>query len=390
MAEEIAIEAEEAITESREYDEYGDNINEFSEKYSEKIRTADSKEAAQELLEEYNAKVKEISLKSEKKLQEKLKDGIEPENIDKIFDSLENMKEDINGMKNQIDQLKNEVGQEVLDKFHETLKGRFEALDKSTTEVLEKILESGELKEVKGQLNELNDYAKESSKNLEEMTDEEIKNLTENIDEKFEELNNKLDEKVKTQVEGEMGVDGYNKFKSIMKYGSLLRYGLGILAAFFALKAIAGDLTGCYQYKGTECHKIDYCDKGKPSTDCNCGPEKNNDITNTNDLQKLCNSSENKNYPYCTCGVSPDKPTCSSVISADNTSVYYSYKEFSPTSIIASIPNDIGKIDKLIPKGIKNFLMQMMKIILMIGGTLLLFYLIFIIVSGVIKKRNNK
>lgn len=389
MAEEMAIEAEEAMAE-RTYDEYGENINEITQEYSKEIRTADSQEAAQELLEEQNKKIKEISLKAEKELQSNLKEGIDPGNIDKIFDSLENMDGNIDELKQQIDDLKSKVGQEVLENFHETLKGRFEALDKSTTEVLEKILESSDLKEVKEQLNKLNEYAKESSKNLDEMTKEEIENVTKNIDEKFEELNNKLDEKVKTQVEGEMGVDGYKKFKSIMKYGSLLRYGLGILAAFFALKAIAGDLTGCYQYKGTESHKIDYCDKGKPSRDCNCGPEKNNDITNTDDLQKLCNSSENKNYPYCTCGVTPDKPTCTSVISADNTSVYYSYKEFSPTSIIASIPNDIGKFSKLIPKGIENFLMQMMKIILMIGGTLLLLYLVYIIVSGVIKKRNNK
>jgi len=388
MAEEIAAEAEEAMAE-RAYDEYGENINEITQEYSEEIRTADSQEAAQELLEKQNAKIKEISLEAEKELQSNLKEGIDPENIDKIFDSLENMDGNIDELKQQIDDLKSNVGQEVLEKFHETLKGRFEALDKSTTEVLEKILESSDLKEVKEQLNELNEYAKESSKNLNEMSEEEIENVIKNMDEKFEELNNKLDEKVKTQVEGEMGVDDYKKFKSIMKYGSLLRYGLGILAAFFALKAIAGDLTGCYQYKGTESHKINYCN-GKPSRDCNCGPPENNNKTNTIDLQDLCQISDNKNYPYCTCNVSPDRPTCTSVISADNTSVYYSYKEFSPTSIIASIPNDIGKFSKLIPKGIENFLMQMMKIILMIGGTLLLLYLVYIIVSGAIKKRNNK
>lgn len=386
MAEEIAADAGELAGDTEKFAEFGENISKFTKEFSEEFTKAETEEARQEAVEKFNAKIKEISLEAEKQFQKNLKEGIDTDNIDKIFDILENMDGNIDELKNQIDDLKNEVGQEVLEKFHETLKGRFEALDKSTTEVLEKLLDSKDFKEIKEQLNELKELSKDLSKDLEEKSQEQIDQLRDSIDKQFEEINKKLDEKLKTQLEGKLGVDGYSKFKSMLKYGPMLLYGLGILAAFFVLKSIADELTGCYQYRGTESHKINYCN-GKPSRDCNCGPSENNDKTNTSEL---CENSDNKNYPYCTCGPTPDKPTCTSMISADKTSVYYSYKEFTPSSIIASIPNEIGKFFSLIPKGIEDFLMKTMKIILMIGGLFLLLYLVYIIVSGVISKRNNK
>jgi hypothetical protein len=309
-----------------------------------------------------------------------------------------------------------------------TLRSQGKTLGESTADLKEqqdKISDDG--------LNKTTKPIKQMSKNIKANSDKitkgsekqaEIDNKTKTVETATEELNqaiesgdpeqiNAAEERLNEAIKGLRDV--LDKIKELTDAvegsGSSWKKTLLAMLMFFAkggflflmLWIVSKQITGCYLFQGGNRSKLDNCSdwyaKDNNKSYCSCGTKAT--ITNyTNpDCTKILNDCKN---PYClgVTGCDLTLPNCqypngirlqcNDIANlTDSKSIYYSYQEYSPLSIINKLfelGSDIaGEIPKL-PQDIAALLQAVLKYMGIFFGVIVVMYILFQVIQMIFSK----
>ena len=152
-----------------------------------------------------------------------------------------------------------------------------------------------------------------------------------------------------------------------------------IFALYFILKIFTDGLSGCYQYIGSTSTKIN-CNKNFDAiSGCGCGLSSGGDGSK----KAICNDT-NIDRVYCSanCSGIPNL-ACSDSISADNTSVYYAYKQITPASVMTGVIDTVFNA----PSSMLNSLAKYLK---SIGYGALIILCVILLSKFIYGKMNEK
>jgi hypothetical protein len=245
-------------------------------------------------------------------------------------------------------------------------------------EIVKKNISGSEYSDYESVKSEHEANVKELAESIEKKSTDDIKKAEQAVNESSAKLEITLkDERVADELEASVG-NRKGIIEKMMKYSRLLKYLTGAAALWALLHYLGKELSGCYQYTGTDSEKID-C----PSKDDTCGCGENDVPAGIKDVSKLATFCKSKkkyqDYPFCCSKAgTPDHPTCSGN-PGEKGAIYYGWHTFTPASIIAGIPGDIQKLVIAGEDGITVLLKQILKWVLYTIAILIIIYIIYII-----------
>lgn len=268
----------------------------------------------------------------------------------------------------------------TADRVAKTTQNTSETAMNKVDEIVKKNISGSEYRDYESVKSEHEVKVKELADSIEQnKSTDDIKKAEQAVNESSAKLEITLkDERVADELEASVG-NRKGIIEKMMKYSGLLKYLTGAAALWVLLHYLGKELTGCYQYTGTDSEKIDCPSKNDT---CGCGGE--NDvpagIKDASKLATFCKSNKKyKDYPFCCSkAVTPEHPTCSGN-PGEKGAIYYGWHTFTPASIIAGIPGDIQKLVIAGEDGITGLLKQILKWVLYTIAILIIIYIIYII-----------
>lgn len=231
---------------------------------------------------------------------------------------------------------------------------------------------------------------------------DELKNSAEKVNENLE--NN---EKLKENMIAKNGESGWEQFKTIVKYLSILG---GLTGLFVFIYLYVKEHTGCYIVQGGKSSKLQGCDGWYKNNKFSCQCT-SSIVDPKNSMDPDCSKLNNEDCcaPYClgqscgsnTCaeGASDQKNSCvfpqghrfqcTSGSLTDSGSVYYYYKQVSPLDAIASIPKYAGDITKDLASDMSYLIWTIFKWILFAIAIIIISMILVAIIKKWIKKSNE-